>query len=245
MEGPSAPRDRRTLTPAVLASALFAAACAIIAISFVAARGGLQMPVAGEEPSAGSPAPTLTGVLPTTSTTSGPSLEPIPSAPPASIPPPSLGPPPSASPTVEPTDVATTPPWESVAPGDPLLALPPCPDQPGCFMYRVQRGDTLSSVASRYVIPVSTVRALNPEIRDPGTIVVGQTLYLGRSPFLRLERCPGNEACWLYVIVPGDGLSTIAGRFGLTVQAILDANPAITNPNAIFSGQVIRLPEAA
>lgn len=245
MEGPSAPRDRRTLTPAVLASALFAAACAIIAISFVAARGGLQMPVAGSEPSASGPTATLTGALPTPSATAGPTSEPVPTAPPASIPPPSLPPPPSASPTSEPTVAPTTPPWESVAPGDPLLALPPCPDQPGCFMYRVQRGDTLSGIASRYRIPVSTVLALNPELDDRSTIVVGQTLYLGRSPFLRLERCPGNEACWLYVIVPGDGLSTIAGRFGLTVQAILDANPTITNPNAIYSGQVIRLPEPA
>jgi LysM repeat protein len=39
----------------------------------------------------------------------------------------------------------------------------------------------------------------------------------------------------------GDGLSTIAARFGLTVDAILDANPDIPSANTIYSGQVIRL----
>jgi LysM repeat protein len=132
-----------------------------------------------------------------------------------------------------------------VAPGDPLLALPRCPDQPGCFVYQVRRGDTLSGVASRYAIPVATVVALNPQLSDPGTVVVGDPLYLGRSPFLRLERCAGDAPCWLYTVAPGDGLATIAFRFGLTVEAILNANPAITDPNAIYSGQVIRLPEPA
>ena len=243
MEGSSAPSERRTVTPAVLASALFAAACAVIAITFVATRGGLQMPVVGGGASPGSPAATSAGALPTAPVAVIPSASAGPTAPPASIPPPPSVPPPSTSPTAEPPLRPTTPPWESVAPGDPLLALPPCPDQPGCFVYRIQRGDSLSGVASRYAIPVSTVLALNPEIDDPGTIVVGQPLYLGRSPFLRLERCPGDEPCWLYVVVPGDGLSTIAVRFGLTVERILAANPAIADPNAIFSGQVMRLPE--
>lgn len=241
MEGSSTQRDRRTLTPAVLAAALFAAACAVFAISFVAARGGLQLPIAAVEPS-GAPAATTGAVLPTTLASPEPSTGAVPTAPPITFPP-STAPPPAPIPTTAPSPGATTPPWESVAPGDSLLALPPCPDQPGCFIYRIQRDDTLSSVASRYRIPVSTVVALNPELDDPGTIVVGQALYLGRSPVLRLERCPDGDPCWLYTIRPGDGLASIAFRFGLTVEAILDANPAISDPNAIFSGQVIRLPE--
>ncbi|MEP6640004.1 MAG: LysM domain-containing protein [Chloroflexota bacterium] len=246
MEGPSTTGNRRTITPAVLASALFAAACALIAISFVAARGGLQMPVAGADASAGAPRNSQAATLPTALISPAPSaaatVAPV-STPPSSIPPPSAGP--SSQPTSQPTPRETTAPWESVAPGDPLLALPRCPDQPGCFVYQVRRGDTLSGVASRYAIPVTTVVALNPQLSDPGTIVVGDPLYLGRSPFLRLERCPGDAPCWLYTVAPGDRLSTIGGRFGLGVQAILDANPAITDPNAIYSGQVIRLPEPA
>jgi hypothetical protein len=33
----------------------------------------------------------------------------------------------------------------------------------------------------------------------------------------------------------------IASRFSITVDAILAANPSITNPSSIVSGQVLRL----
>jgi nucleoid-associated protein YgaU len=244
VQEPSVRADRRTVTPAVVASVVFLVGCAVVAISFVAARGGLQMPVAAADASAGAATPTSPGASLTAVSTPVPTADTVSSAPPVTIPPPTVAPP-SASPTSEPTAAPTTRPWESVAPGDPLRALPGCPDQPACFLYVVQRGDSLSGVASRYRIPVSTVRALNPELNNPGTIVVGQTLYLGRSPFLRLERCPDGQPCWLYTVIHGDGLASIADRFGLTVRAILNANPAIKNPNAIVSGQVIRLPEPA
>jgi hypothetical protein len=45
VEGEPEDRERRTLTPAVLAAALFLAACATFAVTFVAARGGLQLPI--------------------------------------------------------------------------------------------------------------------------------------------------------------------------------------------------------
>lgn len=237
MDGPSSQPPRRTLTPAVLASALFVAACAMAAITFVASRGGLQMPIAvsGSAVAVASsgPAAASTGALPSTAATSAPSASPGAVATPAV----------TAAPTPEPVETHTTTPTPT--PFDLLFALPPCPDQPGCYEYLIKRGDSLSGVASRYAIPVSTVLALNPDITDPSTIVVGQILYLGRDPFLRLPPCEGVPDCSLYTIRPGDRLSTIAGRFGITTEAIRAANPAITDPNAIFSGQVIKLPHPA
>jgi LysM repeat protein len=125
---------------------------------------------------------------------------------------------------------------------DPLTALPGCPEQPGCYEYLIQRGDTLSRIASRYAIEVRIVLALNPEITDASTIVVGHILYLGRDLFVRLPPCDAEPACSLYTVQPGDRLSTIAGRFGLTLDAVLAANPEITDANTIVSGQLIRLP---
>jgi LysM repeat protein len=116
---------------------------------------------------------------------------------------------------------------------------------PGCFEYTIQRGDSLTGVASRYLIPVSTVLALNPELTDPSIVVVGQILYLGRDPFLRLPPCPATPDCSLYTVRAGDRLSTIAGRFGITLEAVLAANPAITDQNTIYTGQVIKLPHPA
>ena len=45
----------------------------------------------------------------------------------------------------------------------------------------------------------------------------------------------------LYYVQPGDTLAGIAGRFGVTVQAILDAN-VICNPNLIFVNQILIIP---
>jgi nucleoid-associated protein YgaU len=236
VDGPIQQPARRTLTPAVLVSALFVVACAAIAITFVASRGGLQLPQAA----LGSSAPTASPG-PTAEPSTGPATPPPSAAPSASLEP-------VATPaeTVAPTTPTTpTPSPTPAGPPDPLTALPECPGIAGCYEYLIKRGDSLSGVASRYAIPVSVVLALNPEISDPGTIVVGQTLYLGRSPFLRLPPCPDVPNCSLYTVRPGDRLSTIAGRFGITVPAILDANPQISDPNAIFSGKVIRLPHPA
>lgn len=229
MEGPVELPVRRTLTPAVLASVVFLVACAAVAIAFVTARGGLQMPIAaaGSQAAAASAGPS--GV-PATPPPSAPAVTAAPSPPAASPTAAAPTPEPSAAPAVAPT------------PFDPLFALPPCPDQPGCYEYLIKRGDSLSGVASRYAIPVSTVLALNPEVSDPATIVVGQILYLGRDPFLRLPPCETVPSCSLYAVRAGDTLSTIAGRFHITVESILAANPLIEDANSIRSGQVIRLP---
>ena len=237
MDGSIQAGDRRTLTPAVLASAVFVVACAVGAVAFVAARGGLEMPIAAipsgtaATSTAPSPAPSLTAV-----STPAPTASPVPSATTA----------PTVVPTTPPASLAATPeptppPPSPAGSPDPLTALPPCPGLPGCYEYRIQRGDTLSGVADRYRIPVPVLLALNPEVDDPSTIVVGEVLYLGREPYLRLEPCSGTAGCYRYVVQPGDRLSTIAGRFGLTVEAILAANPAIDDQNTIYSGQVLRL----
>ena len=236
MDGSSPTSGRRTLTPAVLASALFAACCAVGAITFVAARGGLQMPLAATAPAVALASPgASTAPVATASPTGAPAA--VPSAAPTIEPSPG---PSAPRPTAEPS-----PGVPSLDPSDALLRLPACPKVPGCFEYLIQRGDSVSGVASRYGIPVATVLALNPEIVDPRVVVVGHILYLGRDPFVRLPACTDEPNCSLYTVQPGDRLSTIAGRFGITLEAILTANPAITDPSLIRSGQVIRLPHPA
>jgi hypothetical protein len=226
---------RRTLTPAVLASALFTVACAAVAITFVASRGGLQLPVAapgsGVAVVSASASPELPTAAPTTplATPVAASPTPVPSEP-------ATGPTPGTTAGPAPTPAGTP---------DPLATLPGCPGIDGCYEYEIRRGDTLSGVASRYVIPVWVVLALNPEVGDPSTIVVGRTLYLGRDPFLRLPPCADQPGCSLFEVRAGDRLSTIAGRFGLSLEAVLAANPEITDANAIRSGQLIRLPHPA
>jgi hypothetical protein len=235
LDGPTGQIERRTLTPAVLASALFVAASAIFAVTFVAGRGGLDMPVASRGPAAVA-SPEASPSEPT-----GPTPTTVETPVPASLPPPTA-PPPSAAPTTAPTPGPTVP-TPTLDPDDPLLALPECPDHPGCFMYTIQRTDTMSGIVSRYQLSLTVVLALNPQVADPSVVVTGQTLYLGRTPFVRLEPCPDEPACLLYVVVSGDSLAGIAARFGLTVEQIRDQNPGLARPLSV--GQVIELPHPA
>jgi hypothetical protein len=222
-------RERRTLTPAVLASGLFLAACATFAVTFVAARGGLQLPV-GATP--------LPVAVASAEPTVGPTPEPLPS-PELTIPPTAV---PSPIPTLSPTVPPTVRPFAlpTLKPGDPLLALEQCPDHPRCFIYIVQRRDTMTRILSRFDLKLEVVLALNPKITDPGLIIVGQRMYLGRDRFARLDPCPNGERCFLYVVVKGDSVKEIAARYGITEADIFDANP--TMPRPIVPDLVIKLP---
>jgi LysM domain len=48
-----------------------------------------------------------------------------------------------------------------------------------------------------------------------------------------------------YEVKPGDSLSGIANHFGITLQALLEANQQIHNPNLIAIGERISIPSAA
>ncbi|PKK60100.1 hypothetical protein RhiirC2_762085 [Rhizophagus irregularis] len=46
----------------------------------------------------------------------------------------------------------------------------------------------------------------------------------------------------VYIVVPGDTLNKIAISFGVSLNDLKKANPCITNPNLIFPGCIIRIP---
>lgn len=45
-----------------------------------------------------------------------------------------------------------------------------------------------------------------------------------------------------YVVRPGETLNSIARKFGVTVEAILAANPNITDPSRVQAGRTILIP---
>jgi len=216
VSGSTEARGRRVLTPAVTAATAFAILAAVVSIAFVSARGGLQLPVAATPTpgiAAASTAPTASVVpAPTTEASGSPSAGP------------------NGGPSANPPTQAP-----ASGPPDPLAALPGCPGHPGCFEYVVRRGDSFSAVSDRYGLLLWITRALNPEVTDDRLILVGH------DPTVRLDPCPDGAACHLYAVRSGDTVSTIASRYGLSVEGILALNPAL-DPSHIVTGQVIRLP---
>jgi len=63
--------------------------------------------------------------------------------------------------------------------------------------------------------------------------------------FAGLDPCPDRAACYLYTIRPGDNLTRVALRFGVTLTALRAANPEIVDPRLIHVGDLIRIPVPA
>lgn len=51
---------------------------------------------------------------------------------------------------------------------------------------------------------------------------------------------PGNPM--LYTVVPGDTLSGIAQKFGISLSDLILANPQLKNPDLIYAGNILRIP---
>jgi hypothetical protein len=166
-------RSNRTVTPAIAGALVVLAASFALAVAFVLANGGLDLPAA-QRPSGSS------GV-----TAEGPSSSPTDligaSGPPSS----SATPEPTASPSSAPASprpsIAATPrPTSSPIPrpsSNRYELLTPCPDAADCWIYVVRQGDNLVSIARYFGVPLQVVQERNPWTTTT-PLVAGQQLRL-------------------------------------------------------------------
>jgi LysM repeat protein len=121
---------------------------------------------------------------------------------------------------------------------------------PGSTTYIVQPGDTLYRISQRFGISQDALMRANG-ITNPNTIYVGQKLIIPvQTPVTATPLAatptplPTNAASLVpvtYVVQPGDTLFRIADKFHTTVQDLIQLN-RLSNENAIFAGQVLRVP---
>ena len=102
--------------------------------------------------------------------------------------------------------------------------------------YTVQPGDTLTRIAARFGTTVEALAAANGLV-NPHLIYVGQVLMI---PTVAPSPRPGR----IHVVQPGETLFRIAVRYGTTVDRLMARN-GLSNPQRIFVGQVLRIPEEA
>ncbi|MBS7455734.1 TIGR02594 family protein [Coralloluteibacterium stylophorae] len=98
----------------------------------------------------------------------------------------------------------------------------------------VQAGDTLSAIAGRNGVGLDALLAANPQFRgNPDLIHPGDTVTL-----------PG-AASTTVTVRSGDTLSDIAQAHGVSLPALLQANPHLAaNPHLIHPGQFVTVPAA-
>lgn len=122
--------------------------------------------------------------------------------------------------------------------------------------YVVRAGDNLFRIATNNGVTLEQMRAANPDLVGEAPILQpGQALQIpgcvpsgGEAPaVVPTSPAPPTEAApapgTTYTVQPGDTLFSIANRFGITSQAIVNANN-LTNPDRLSVGQQLIIPAA-
>lgn len=107
----------------------------------------------------------------------------------------------------------------------------------GDIIYTVQRGNTLSGIAQSYNVTVNHILELN-NIQNPNLIYPGQKLRITESNIQDLN--PIQNISSTYVVKRGDNLTSIARRYGVSVNYLVRIN-GIQNPNIIYPGQLLQI----
>ena len=100
----------------------------------------------------------------------------------------------------------------------------------------VKPGETLSEIADRHGVSLTRLMQANG-ITNPNLVVAGQSLRLPGSSAAGAGSSGGGSV----TVQPGDTLSDIADRQGISLNQLMQAN-GITNPNMVVAGQKLVLP---
>jgi LysM repeat protein len=138
-----------------------------------------------------------------------------------------------------------TVPDDSSVVANPLVAGTP-------IIHVVQPGESLTTIARQYNLTVEQLMQSN-NIANPNRIIRGQELNVWTtetvdSSVVEPESAPeafveaaAPQADSTYVVQPGEHLSQIAQRYGMSWTTLAQYN-SIANPDTLFSGQTLRIP---
>jgi hypothetical protein len=161
---------RRRPAPAVLLAAGLLVGAILVAVGAV--NGGLTL--SGGPGVAAGPTPSPSAPPAAPAPTPQPTLAPTPAIDPTPSPTPRPTPSPSPAPTATPAPSVVLPAaWQG-------LAACPAPDD--CYVYRVQRNDTLYGIAAKFSTTLNVLLDLNPDIGNPSTIHVGDQIKVPPPP---------------------------------------------------------------
>lgn len=138
-----------------------------------------------------------------------------------------------------------------------ILAAPGTASAQTYTTYVVQPGDSLSKIAARYCTTWQEIYNMNyqaigpdPSVVEPGTVLTvvnrcGSGSGGGGSTGGVYDRGPRTHATGTYsqpyyTVAWGDTLTSVAARFGVTVDALMQANGLTSS--AIYPGQVLLIP---
>lgn len=149
-----------------------------------------------------------------------------------------LSPKPQQSPSPQTLRAALSQLGSAITPGAMSVAAVSATAAPA--VYTVQAGDTVSDVAARFGLSTPAVLAMNG-LSWNSLIFPGQKLTLTDAPTKAAATPSPPTESGRYTVAAGDTVSGIAARFGISTQAVLDAN-GLGWRSIIYPGQALAIP---
>src|SRR5699024_2618499 len=109
--------------------------------------------------------------------------------------------------------------------------------------YVVKEGDFLGKIAAQHDCTVADIVRWNPGL-DPDRIHVGQKIVIRSSTATSQSTGASSSRPDEYTVQSGDTMMGIAGKLGVTYNALLAANRNV-NPDRISVGQRLRVPSGS
>lgn len=144
-------------------------------------------------------------------------------------------------------DTNLPPATTEVVPVEPSQVTPP-PPAASTQEYKIQKGDTFSSIAPKFNVTVKALQAANPGV-DPAKLQIGKSIHIpapaapapagatGAGPVV--DAATGETT---YTVKSGDTLGKIATEFHTTVKAIQSANGLVDT--RIKVNQKLKIPKS-
>ena len=103
------------------------------------------------------------------------------------------------------------------------------------------RSSGLTTSSNPQFMPIQRVTTPTAQKTQPATKGAPASVNINKTK--TSPTATRNSSSIVYTIKKGDTLSKIAKEYDTTIEALLRANPNIKNPNLIFAGQQINIPD--
>ncbi|MCL2817961.1 MAG: LysM peptidoglycan-binding domain-containing protein [Clostridiales bacterium] len=112
----------------------------------------------------------------------------------------------------------------------------------------VKKGETLWLIAKARRLSLDALIAANPQIEDPNMIIPGMRINIPEEPPPKPEEREFEEEClhpprpFIYMTEPGDTAESVARRFSLTLEQLMQCNRQLVRGIPLKIGQKIFIP---
>ena len=110
--------------------------------------------------------------------------------------------------------------------------------------YTIRLGDSLSQIAVRFDVTEAALMQQNG-LRNADNVIAGRRLTIPTrgtdAPRAPVHGAPASTTARHYRVRLGDTLSAVAARFGVTEQAVAQAN-ALKNTDLVYAGRYLTIP---